>query len=483
MARVVGRRPRGPPRRRSLDGDVVDYDSLVVATGAVSHDFGIPGVAEHTLPLKHLEDALALRVHVLTRFEEAAADPSIATDGGLDVVVCGGGPTGVEMAGGLRELYTKVLAKDFPAAARRRGADHARRDGRPAADAVHRAVVGRARRTLTRRGVDVRLGTGVRSRRQGARAPDRRHDDRRRHDRVGDRRARPRGWPRRSARRRRAAGASWSRPTFRSPVIPRCSRSATSPRPPARRRAAAAGRPAGDPGRQARRPPDRRAGCTGGRRSRSATTTRGRWRRSAVTTPSPSWPTGGASAARSGWLAWLGLHLVYLMGFRNRVPCSSTGRGTTSRSTAAAASCARPSGGTSRRNACDRRRRDWSISEHCGDRADSFTRSDSRRPSRTPGAVLCLLHPPSVPATSPSPAGPCRPRRGRPRRLGRPAHRRRRPQRRRQVDAAAGARRAGPPGARPRRAHPADGDRRLPAPGAVAQRGDRAGVPRPPHRR
>ena len=125
-----------------LDGDVLDYDSLVVATGAVSHDFGIPGVAEHTLPLKHLEDALALRVHVLTRFEEAAADASIATDGGLDVVVCGGGPTGVEMAGGLRELYTKVLAKDFPQLPVRRGAHHARRDGRPPADAVHRAVVG-----------------------------------------------------------------------------------------------------------------------------------------------------------------------------------------------------------------------------------------------------------------------------------------------------------------------------------------------------
>ena len=145
------------------NGDVVGYDVLVVATGAVSHDFGIPGVVEHTLPLKHLEDALALRVHVLTRFEEAAADPSVATNGGLDVVICGGGPTGVEMAGGLRELYTKVLAKDFPnlpvAAARITLVEMADRLLTPFTERSS----ARALRTLTKRGVQVRLRTGVQS--------------------------------------------------------------------------------------------------------------------------------------------------------------------------------------------------------------------------------------------------------------------------------------------------------------------------------
>ena len=91
-------------------GDRVAYDVLVLATGAVSHDFGVPGVRDHTFPLKHVEDALALRAHVLSRFEEAVADPSLVGAGALDVVVCGGGATGVELAGGLRELYEKVLA-------------------------------------------------------------------------------------------------------------------------------------------------------------------------------------------------------------------------------------------------------------------------------------------------------------------------------------------------------------------------------------
>ena len=151
-------------RRLTLaDGEVVAYDVLVVASGAVSHDFGIPGVAEHTLPLKHLDDALALRVHVLSRFEEVATEPSLVAAGRLDVVICGGGPTGVEIAGGLRELYTMVMAKDFPqlpvADARITLVEMADRLLTPFTPRSSE----RARRTLTTRGVEVRLGVGVAS--------------------------------------------------------------------------------------------------------------------------------------------------------------------------------------------------------------------------------------------------------------------------------------------------------------------------------
>ena len=145
------------------DGDALDHDVLVVASGAVSHDFGIAGVEEHTIPLKQLEDALALRVHVLTRFEEAAADPSLVAKGALDIVVCGGGPTGVEVAGAMRELYTMVLAKDFPQLPVRDAritliemADRLLTPFDPRSSE-------RARRTLVRRGVEVRLGTSVAS--------------------------------------------------------------------------------------------------------------------------------------------------------------------------------------------------------------------------------------------------------------------------------------------------------------------------------
>ncbi len=143
------------------DGAVLGYDVLVLATGAVSADFGIPGVAEHTFPLKQLDDALALRAHLLDRFERAVADPALVAAGAIDVVVCGGGPTGVEMAGGLVELYTKVLAKDFPelpvASARITLVELADRLLTP----FHPESSRRALRALHRRGVDVRLGVGV----------------------------------------------------------------------------------------------------------------------------------------------------------------------------------------------------------------------------------------------------------------------------------------------------------------------------------
>ncbi len=143
------------------DGDGLGYDVLVLATGAVSADFGIPGVAEHTFPLKQLDDALALRAHLLDRFERAVANPELVAAGAIDVVVCGGGPTGVEMAGGLAELYSKVLSKDFPelpvASARITLVEMADRLLTP----FHPVSSRRALEALRRRGVDVRLESGV----------------------------------------------------------------------------------------------------------------------------------------------------------------------------------------------------------------------------------------------------------------------------------------------------------------------------------
>lgn len=95
------------------DGAPIAYDYLVLAAGAVSSDYGIPGVAEHALHLKSLADALQVRRSVLCRFEAADRDPALIDDGELRVVVAGGGPTGVELSGALAELFTRVLAKDF----------------------------------------------------------------------------------------------------------------------------------------------------------------------------------------------------------------------------------------------------------------------------------------------------------------------------------------------------------------------------------
>src|SRR4029077_17866574 len=123
--------------------------------------YGTPGVDEHTFPLKHVDHALALRAHVLACFEQAAAAPSLVAEGVLDVVVCGGGPTGVEMAGGLHELYRMVLAKDFPLLPVRDAHITLVEIGdRLLAPFTPRSSE-RARRALARRGVDVRFGVSV----------------------------------------------------------------------------------------------------------------------------------------------------------------------------------------------------------------------------------------------------------------------------------------------------------------------------------
>jgi len=148
-------------RRVTTDrGAPLAYDSLVIAAGTISHDFGIPGVAEHTHPLKSAAHALALRNHLLARFEDAALTGS-SPPGALDVVVCGGGPTGVEMAGGLAELYQRVLAKDFP----RLDVAASRITLVEAADRVlgtfHASLGDRAHATLRRRGIEVVTGIPV----------------------------------------------------------------------------------------------------------------------------------------------------------------------------------------------------------------------------------------------------------------------------------------------------------------------------------
>ena len=90
----------------------LSYDHLILAAGAVSNDFGIPGVREHGYPLKNVPDAVNLRNHVLRQFERYDRKREQAEPGTLSFIIVGGGPTGVEMAGALVELFD-TLNDDF----------------------------------------------------------------------------------------------------------------------------------------------------------------------------------------------------------------------------------------------------------------------------------------------------------------------------------------------------------------------------------
>ena len=90
------------------------YDYLVLALGAEVNYFGVDGAAEHAFPLYTLADAVRLKDHVLERWEAADRKPELADDGALNMVVVGGGPTGVETAGAMAELYRGVFRSDYP---------------------------------------------------------------------------------------------------------------------------------------------------------------------------------------------------------------------------------------------------------------------------------------------------------------------------------------------------------------------------------
>jgi NADH dehydrogenase len=95
----------------------LQYDYLVVALGAVVQFFGCNGAPQNAFPLYTVEDALRLRSHLIERWEAADRDPSLIDDGALNVVVVGGGPTGIESVGALSELYRSDFAKDYRAVA------------------------------------------------------------------------------------------------------------------------------------------------------------------------------------------------------------------------------------------------------------------------------------------------------------------------------------------------------------------------------
>jgi NADH:ubiquinone reductase (H+-translocating) len=90
------------------------YDYLVLALGAEVNFFGVEGAAEHAFPLYTLPDAVRLKDHILRTWEAADRNPALADDGALNIVVVGGGPTGIETAGALAELYRGVFVKDYP---------------------------------------------------------------------------------------------------------------------------------------------------------------------------------------------------------------------------------------------------------------------------------------------------------------------------------------------------------------------------------
>ena len=167
LAEVV----RIDPARRSVvlaDGEV-GYDYLIVATGATHAYFGHDEWRRVAPGLKTLEDALDIRRRVLLAFERAERETDPARRAALlTFVVIGGGPTGVEMAGALAEISRQSLARNFrhfdPGSARIILAEA----GPGVLSSFPEPLREAARRDLERLGVEVRTGLPVTDVRQGS---------------------------------------------------------------------------------------------------------------------------------------------------------------------------------------------------------------------------------------------------------------------------------------------------------------------------
>jgi NADH dehydrogenase len=150
-------------RQRVLsDAGEFAYAYLVLAAGSVTNFFGLESVARHAATLRELDEAESVRDRVLAAFETAAAQEDAERRRALmTTVIVGGGPTGVELAGALAELRRHVLPLDFPEI----DVSHARILLLEASDRLLEAMPERMQRKalekLREMGVDVQLGARV----------------------------------------------------------------------------------------------------------------------------------------------------------------------------------------------------------------------------------------------------------------------------------------------------------------------------------
>lgn len=140
----------------------IPYDRLVVALGGTTATFGVPGVDEHALNYKRLDDAVLLRDHIIDLAEHADHEADTAARRRmLTICVVGGGYTGVELIAELQDFFHSYLVPRY------RGIDPGDyrlvlvEAGEEILRGVHPTLAGRARRRLHRERIEIRTGTRV----------------------------------------------------------------------------------------------------------------------------------------------------------------------------------------------------------------------------------------------------------------------------------------------------------------------------------
>jgi NADH dehydrogenase len=143
------------------DGASWTGDVLVLAAGSQPNFFGTPGATEYSFPLYSLDDATRLRSRILGLFEQVDRDPELVDRGALNIVVVGGGPTGVEVAGALGDMVKVTVPSEYrnldATKARICLLDYGDALLKPFSDSAHAYVA----KVLDEKGIEIHLGTGV----------------------------------------------------------------------------------------------------------------------------------------------------------------------------------------------------------------------------------------------------------------------------------------------------------------------------------
>src|SRR5215472_17928271 len=143
------------------EGESYQGDFLVLAAGSQANFFGTAGAKENGFPLYSLEEAQRLRSRILAVFEDADRDPKLVEQGALNFVIVGGGATGTETAGALADMINLTMSVEYPDLAVKHArvylVDHGHALLAPFPVQAHDY----AAKILQQKGVQLRLGTGV----------------------------------------------------------------------------------------------------------------------------------------------------------------------------------------------------------------------------------------------------------------------------------------------------------------------------------